>query len=437
MPPIVALIIFTVLVLVLLRIERGRNPEASWALWLPTIWILIRGSRPVGLWFGPNLGQSEQAGSPLDRLVLSILIVLALLVLFRRKIDWSRILKDNSVLIFLYLYLAFSILWSDFPYVSAKRWIKFSGTIPLALVVLSERSPLKALESIFRRCAYVLIPISLLLIKYFPHLAVQYHHHSLEQMRVGVSTQKNPFGLMCAVSVFFFIWAFLRDRQAGDLLKSKSRVFAEVLVFGIAVYLLHSAHSATAIGMLIIGIALLLILSRKKKLVRPIANLAIIGAPLLILSLDFYEPIRVSLTSIVGRDSSFTGRTIIWNAVRDIASRAPWFGVGFGGYWGLGVDEIISTLGVSETHNGYLEVYLSIGMVGFVLLLAFLLAHYRKMLRELDHSYDWGVFGICFLVMLLLANYTEGSLLKASFMWSILVFITIVFSGSSLHKNGD
>lgn len=102
MPPKLAFILCVALVTVLLFIERKQNPAASHALWVPTIWMLISGSRPVGAWFELNVSVgSVEAGSPLDRLVLSILILLALLVLFKRKTEWSRILKDNSWLILL------------------------------------------------------------------------------------------------------------------------------------------------------------------------------------------------------------------------------------------------------------------------------------------------------------------------------------------------
>jgi O-antigen ligase len=188
--------------------------------------------------------------------------------------------------------------------------------------------------------------------------------------------------------------------------------------------------------MLIVGLVSMLLLNRIKNSVKPIANLLVLAVPLVLLSLHFSESLGVSFTSFLGRDSTFTGRTTIWSAVSDVASRNPLFGVGYGGYWGL-EDEVTSTIGVKEGHNGYLDVYLDAGIVGIVLLFTFLLAHYRKVLREINHSYDWGVFGICSLVMLLLANYTEGSFLKSSFIWSISVFLTIVFSAPYLYKNGD
>ena len=47
MPPTIMLISCMVLVALLLRVERKGNPSASFALWIPTIYMLILGQ---GLW---------------------------------------------------------------------------------------------------------------------------------------------------------------------------------------------------------------------------------------------------------------------------------------------------------------------------------------------------------------------------------------------------
>lgn len=444
MPPILALIGCIVLVVGLLRIERQRNQAASHALWVPTFWMLIVGSRPVGRWFESSQvssGGSDAAGSPLDRLVLSILILLALLVFSRREFDLSRILKDNFWLILLYLYLGSSILWSDFPFVSFKRWIKLSGAILMAFVVLSERAPLQAMESVFRRCAYLLIPFSLILIKYFPQLGRQYGRWEGQLMWVGVGTQKNGLGLLCALSAFFIIWAFLRERRTGEPLKSRSQTFADVLVVGIAFFLLRGsggAYSATSIAVLVVGMGLLLILYRKENLTRWMAAhlKAVVVALLPLIYLLFSAILLPTVLSILGRDESLTGRAEIWRSVLDVASRNPLFGTGYGGFWGLG-DEISSTHGVKQAHNGYLGVYLEVGIVGIVLLFAFLMEFCGKVRRELNHVFDWAVFGVCFLLMTLLYNYTEGSFLTISYLWTAMVFVTVVFSAPCLHTNGD
>lgn len=441
MPPTAALIICVVFVVGLLRIEHQRNLAASHALWIPTFWTLLCGSKPLGIWFESKVPSgSYEAGSPLDRLVLSILILLALLVLFRRKIDWSRILKDNFWLVFLYLYLAFSILWSDFPYISFKRWIKLAGMIPMALVVLSESSPLEALESVLRRCAYVLIPFSLLLIKYFPLLGVAFNRWTGVRMWVGVTPQKNGLGMICALSVFFLIWAAYRNWKSGEFLKSRSHTIADGLVLGIALLLLRGpgdAYSATSISVLVVGIVSMLLLYRRKNFARRIAaNLKFIVVGLAIIYLLLGNALLPMVTSLLGRDNSLTGRTDIWRAVLDVASRHPLLGTGYGNFWGL-ENEISSTFPVDQAHNGYLGVYLELGIVGIVLLSAFLLGFCAKIRRQLSFIFDWGVFGISFLFMVLLWNYSEHTFLRPGFLWTILVFVMIVFSASCLQTKGE
>ena len=437
MNPKVALIGCIVLVVGLLSIERKGNPAASHALWVPTFWMLISGSRPVGNWFGS--GQSDAAGSHLDRLVLSTLILLAMLVVSRSKIEWSRILKDNFWLIFLYLYLAFSILWSDLPCVSVKRWIRLLGLIPIALVVLSERSPLEALESIFRRHAYVLIPFSFVLIKYFPHLGRRYDPWDGALMWVGVGTQKNGLGILCVFSVFFLFWAAFRKWRSGELLKSRSHAFADALVVGIALHLLRGpggVYSATSSIVLITGITCLLILYRNENLARWMAaHLKAMVVALPLIYLLFSASLLPSILSIVGRDESLTGRTDIWRLVLDIASLNPLLGVGYGSFWGLET-EIFSTFGVKQAHNGYLGVYLEVGIVGIVFLFAFLMEFSGKVRREVNHMFDGGVLGICFLLMILLFNYSEDTFLKTSLWWNTMVFLAVIFSTPVLHEKG-
>ncbi len=440
MPPLVALILCTVFVIILLRIERLRNPEASSALWVPTFWLLLCGSRPLGRWFEQGeivSTMSEEDGSPLDRMVLSILIALAVLIVIKRKVVWSRIVKDNSWLVLLFLFLGLSVLWSDFPLVSFKRWIRLSVAIPIAMVVLSERSPLNALESVFRRCAYVLIPFSLLLIKYFPDFGVQYNRWTGATMWVGVTCQKNGLGVVCALSAFFIIWAFHRDWRAGTFLKTISQVFADGSVLAIALFQLRGFRgqfAATAIGFLIVGIGSLLLLYRMKHTVKRTATILTLMTGIVLLCLTFSDSLVATITSAFQRNPTFTGRTDIWQAVLDDASRNPVLGVGYGAYWGLQDQIISSTYGAQESHSGYLDIYLDVGMVGLVLFLVFLLDYHRRALRELNHAHDWGVFGICMLLMALVHGFTESNFLRtSSYFWNSMIFMTVIFSAPYLH----
>ena len=105
MPPLVALILFIVLVIALLRIEYRRNPEASAALWVPIIWLLLCGSKPLGRWFQASeswVAGSEEEGSLIDRWALIVIILFAAFIVNKRKMLWSVIIKENAFLVVLF-----------------------------------------------------------------------------------------------------------------------------------------------------------------------------------------------------------------------------------------------------------------------------------------------------------------------------------------------
>ena len=215
MPPTLALVLCSGFVIYLLRLERKRAPGVSGAVWIPTIWMMSCASKPLANWF--SSGQAAEAsggveaGSPLDRNLLTVLIIAGIFILLRRKLDWQSFQKNNKWLIAIYLFALISIIWSDFPLISARRYIRFSGTLLMALVVLSERDPFDAFEGVLRRIAFVLIPFSLLLIKYFPTIGVMYGRWSGELMWVGVADQKNSAGIIFFVSAFYLFWRLLRE----------------------------------------------------------------------------------------------------------------------------------------------------------------------------------------------------------------------------------
>ena len=450
MPQNLSLIFCTGLVALLLYIEHKRNEQASFALWVPTFWVLIYVSRPLGMWFDKGLPSAEvseasiEAGSPIERYVLTGLMIVTLLILFRRRIDWPRILKANLWLIIWFSYLAISILWSDIPFASFKRWFRSIGDVLVALVVLSELKPFQGLESVFRRCAYVLVPVSLMLVEFFPQLGREYGRTSGMTMWIGVTSQKNSLGQLCALAAFLLTWSLLREWRAGQLFRNEFRTLADALVLSIAVFLLigpsNEARSATSISILIVGVAILLLVSLKKNLARYIAaHLKGIAVTLVVMYALFFESLVQTIAPMFGRESTLTGRTEIWDPLLNFASQSPVFGVGYGGFWAPGnrqLEELFSTrFNLTQAHNGYLAIYVELGVVGLALLGAFLLAYCNKVRREISRDFEWGVYGICILLMLLIQNISEASFMNSSsYLWITIVFLTVVFSATGVGK---
>jgi O-antigen ligase len=76
-----------------------------------------------------------------------------------------------------------------------------------------------------------------------------------------------------------------------------------------------------------------------------------------------------SLTYILGKDPTLTGRTEIWKSAMDSATKHPILGYGYEAFWrelqGESANVSLSNQwSVTGAHNGFLEVWLTLGIVG-------------------------------------------------------------------------
>src|SRR2546427_9774807 len=168
MPRNLALITCLAFILWLLARYQKRQKGVSTAVWIPVLWALMLGSRPVSIWLGIgkqlNTLDDYLEGSPFDRLVFLVLITAGFLILSKRRANWQSIILNNRWLFLYFLYLGISVVWSDYSFLSFKRWVKDFGHLVLALVILSEDDPTEAVKAVLARCSYVLIPLSVLFI---------------------------------------------------------------------------------------------------------------------------------------------------------------------------------------------------------------------------------------------------------------------------------
>ncbi len=436
MPPIVALCLCAAFVLGLLRIDHRRNRGLSKITWLPTLWFLIAASRPVAQWFtGGEVGEegaSVEDGSPLDRFVLLCLITLGMAVLAKRRFDWSTMLRDNRWLVLLFVYMLVSILWSDFPFVSFKRWIKTAGSVVMALVVLTELSPLSVLHSILMRTAYILVPFSLMLIKYYPPIGVAFGRWSGGTMWVGATMTKNTLGALCMVSIFVLVWTLVRRRERKLPRATRYDNWADLIVLGLACYLIRGpggAYSATSIAVLVLGLAVFFLVRRlttDSRQLRSRIIAAVLGTAGLFVLVDAVageSPVAL-VARLLGRDPTLTGRTdLIWSELIPLSLKNPVLGVGYGAFWIRPIFEFP----INQAHNGYLDVFIELGAVGLVLLSCLIVSFCGKAIREFRWDPDWAALRLAFLLIVIMHNNTETSFLRSTILlWNLLVLLMIV-----------
>jgi O-antigen ligase len=349
--------------------DRREQPETSAALWIPLIWVFLAGSRYVSYWIGQGGGGDYDDGNPLDAAVFGALIVAGLVVLSRRAEQLADLAWVNKLLLAYFAYSLVSAFWSDQPGLAGKRWIKDLGNPIMALVILSDRQPMQALGVVLLRFAYIALPVSVLFVRYYPEMGRQFHFGV--PTYTGIGYQKNALGQICLVTGLYFAWQVLVDR-ANYLSWRALRKLRLWLLVGMLAYLVLLADSKTSLVCLLL--ALTVLVGWRMVGARPARLLVLIVVGSLTLGLlEVSFGLRDSVLVALGRDANLTNRTDLWAVLSNFD--VDWLlGSGFMSFWsGDRLQQVWALVGatVIQAHNGYLEQYLNLGVlgVGFIVLL--------------------------------------------------------------------
>lgn len=404
--------------------DHKRPDWPSGALWLPLAWMFLAGSRYASSWLHIGPVQASEEGSPFDAAVFFALLVAGILVLARRKIDWQRLLRNNVWITLYFLYCLASMAWADDPFVLTKRWIKDLGNLIMALVILTEPRPYEAVGAVLRRLAFLMLPLSVLFIKYYPELGRSYHVHSGTPMFTGVGHQKNDLGLMCLQAGIYVSWEVLRRREKADTAFTWQHKIVIVFLAGMIAWLLHMSDSQTSFVCLVAAVLLLLVGRTRIAVRNPGRFFGILfGAVLALWFLDEGLHLTETALSLLGRDPTLTTRTDIWKTVSEFEVN-PIVGVGYMSFWsGERLDELSRRIGVrlNQAHNGYLEQYLNLGYIGVAFIAVIILSGLLKVRRHLSIDPAAGMLRLTFIVTAALYNYTEASFYGLNNMWILLL----------------
>jgi exopolysaccharide production protein ExoQ len=444
MPPTLALAIWFGLLFALVLFDPAKDRRVSSALWVPVIWMFIVATRNPAQWLSGAplaLGAgSMEDGNPLDRAIFLTLILLAFGILVSRAFRWDQFVTRNTALTIFILFALASIFWSDFPLVAFKRWFRDLGNYLMVLIVLSEPFQLEGVRTTFRRLFYLLIPLSIILIKYFPQIGMGYWEWTGEPMYQGPTTSKNVLGAVCMVSALFFLWDIL-TRWADRKESRTKKILAVDLVFlGMTLKLLYQATSATSRVCLAIGCLVMIALHSQwgKRHVTLVKACVLTSFPLYLL-LAFGLDLNGEFARSVGRNPSLTDRTQLWKILLSMHTN-PLVGSGYDSFWlGARFAQVFRSFGgaINEAHNGYLEIYLNLGLIGLAIIVAFLIASYRNICKRLSApAPSFAPLAMAIWAVTLFYNMTEAGF-RFHWMWSIFLLAAIYvpeYAAKQIHS---
>jgi len=331
-------------------------------------------------------------------------------------------LKEKAALaLFLLCFLSLaSTAWSDVPSQSVLKGTSFLAGLFAVLVFVSRLSGAELLLGIFWGTT-ISLALSIAAAVMYPDIAQHDVVVANADAWRGIFPQKNVLG-RGAMIVFCSGFTLLAS--------ASTRRWVYLAPMSAAGYLLVMSESSTSIvGCAAFAVAYpaLALLMRTRGYKAVILTVLLAMASVILLASLSY--IVDSVTSLFGKDLTFTGRSFLWVNLLEDYLKQPFLGYGTGAYFSeRRVSQFDLQLGwdADNAHNGLIELALELGAVGLGLfLLTFWLVSSR--VRRVA-SHDSGLLQLfLFLVpVLVLQNLMESTLMRpTNIIWLAFVALAL------------
>ena len=365
------------------------------------------------------------AGNPYRRFFLfSYAIILALAVVNWRPV-WA-VARRLWLLGAFHGLLFASLLWSVQPGATLRGAVALFMT-SLAAITLYARF---GLDGSARLCLTVLVGLaaaSLGLLAVAPDLAVHQDQHA--GLLRGVFGHKNVAGNVLALAVPALLLLAARRRRL-----SPWHGLAAVTI--IVVVLMTG--SKTSLLVVVAGLALAPASPLAHGDARPLAAAALMTGLTAALLVALIVTAPEALTTLVGKDATFTGRTFIWDALAHLIGRRPLLGYGYSAIWDLPYGPLyrfVEEWGINAGHNAFLDFTVDMGATGLALLTGLFLSAMVAGLRACRYGpTPEGLFITATVLVLALLSLAETVLPTAHRLHWVALVLALIAAHEPRHQ---
>jgi exopolysaccharide production protein ExoQ len=421
--PLVATIGIVYILLLSFWVIRKENKRSL--LWIVTFLFLFTGLNltisPFRYIYPEALADPAKGfGSVIAQLSIYACIVLVLRTWFKDFFMSILILSKNP---FLFSFLILSLLspfWSETPDLTLRYSAVVFFTSLFAVHVAREYS-FQDLSDMLRRLTVVVGVVSLGFAAIAPSLAFN------EKGLMGIMPFPIKLGTCLAFGSALWLSYALENR--------KDRWNALGIV-GFLSLIIPLTNSAQAIFTYFILLALVILLKvLKEGLGKQYLPFLVIGFLMLgILISMVLQTLLPSIFNTLGKDMTLNGRTEFWAQLLDrLELHNLLLGYGLNGFWqpwrGMNnpAHGILNSGGFvpPHAHNGFLDVALSLGLIGFILFaISFLIVLSQSFQFFLRNKSADSSLPLIILLYILLSNLSETQLIGSNYIW-ILYVITL------------
>ncbi len=238
----------------------------------------------------------------------------------------------------------------------------------------------------------------------------------------GYFQGKNYLGECAAIA---FLLSIYEIRSSGW-----GRRALGIIVFVTAMLLVFLSDSKTALGLAFMSPLLARLTLMAGKVLRVSPAVILSSIPVLYTIVSYISNFTMNRVSyILYGDSTFTGRTIIWNFAQYEIERKPFLGWGYQSFWLVpGSPSMVEAPGWVKTmpnaHNGYYDTTLELGYIGFILFMAFIILTLHAVGRVADRDPARARLLLSLALFIIMYNYFESLWMRGfEFLWVTFVIV--------------
>ncbi|MBD0261873.1 MAG: O-antigen ligase family protein [Tolypothrix sp. Co-bin9] len=386
---------------------------------LLTILLMLISVGTLAIRPAQEISLSPLGGSIVDNLLnlISYLILFYFLILYWK--GFLYVISRGKLQFLLLAIILFSVFWSE-DLGTSLTYIRGLIRIYLLAIYLAMRYSLTEQMRLIAWGLGTAASLSIL----FSALMPGYIHKApeLAGMWSGIFGHKNELGYMMAWSAGVFLHLGLSINRYRWLMW---------VLCGISICLIIFSRSTTSLTIILAMILLIpfykLLKQNNYKLQ---AIMSIIVLMLLITSSIFITNNAESVVGASGKDLTFSGRSDLWEMIIAKIWERPLLGYGFYGFWTTSAaSNLRATLTwASNAHNGFLELLLELGFLGFLTFTAgfirFFVMAVTRIVSVAKKPEDY--WPMQMLLIIVIVNFSEARLLTPS--WNWLMYVTTSLS---------
>lgn len=367
------------------------------------------------------------------------LFMFSLWVIGKRFMLMTHLLPHvNRYMLMMCGWMLVSCLWSYDPGTTIRQSIIIIGVVMMAMALQLASWQRDRFETIVRWTLTGVCILSLIVALAIPNVGI----HNSSQFELmgswrGITQAKYFLGHAAQISAM--LWGYLWATR-------RARSWQVLPGIALSLLLLLKSRSNTSLIVLLVGLALMAIILRPPLRLRHTGLTVRIGLVLAMFVPAFayivfvgdisYRSIMEPVSGYFGKDITISGRTFIWEEVWRVinsSARHFWIGQGYMTFWRWPPsEETIRILGwpCPDAHNGYLDIWNELGLIGVLLLVGYLARHIRQLneVRRVDQATYALHFAI--LVMMMIENLTATGWFRPI----TPVFLLMTYSSFSLAR---